>query len=73
MAVSMDNKYAANAKMIMLMNMMISPMLVPSFLLTKMASTSVPSITEPPRMANPIPAPKKNPPKIEISNLSLVI
>ena len=41
--------------------------------LTEIAKTSVPSMTAPPRMESPIPAPKKNPPKMEMSNLSAVI
>ena len=47
-----------------------SPIVSPVFLLKLMANTSVPSITEPPRMAKPMPAPKKKPPKTAISNLS---
>lgn len=39
----------------------------------KTAKTSVPSITDPPRIANPIPKPKKKPPNKATSNLSLEI
>lgn len=38
-----------------------------------MASTSVPSITAPLRMDNPIPAPRKQPPYIASNKLSFVM
>ena len=38
-----------------------------------MAKTSVPSITAPPLIAKPIPAPRKNPPKTATNKLSFVI
>ena len=50
-----------------------SPILSPNFLLKNIAKTSVPSKTAPPLIENPIPAPRKKPPKIATSNLSLVI
>ena len=59
--------------MMMLIIIMISPIVVPNFRLKKMARTSVPSITAPPLIDKPIPAPRKNPPKIATSKLSLVI
>jgi hypothetical protein len=37
------------------------------------ANTSIPSTAQPARMVSPIPTPRKNPPKIEINNLSSVI
>ena len=52
--------------------MIISPRVVPSFLLKKMAKTSVPSMTAPPRTDNPIPAPRKKPPKTATNKLSSV-
>ena len=52
--------------------MIISPIVVPSLRLKNMASTSVPSITAPPLIANPIPAPRKNPPNKATNKLSLV-
>ena len=39
-------------------------------LLISSAATSVPSSTAPPRIARPIPAPMKNPPKTAVSSLS---
>src|ERR1044071_4760986 len=39
-------------------------------LLTSKAAISVPSKTAPPRIASPIPAPIKNPPKTAVNNLS---
>ena len=52
---------------------MISPIVVPNLRLKKIASTSVPSITAPPRTANPIPAPRKKPPKMATNKLSFVM
>ncbi|MNY64888.1 hypothetical protein D3C86_2020660 [compost metagenome] len=43
------------------------------FLLINSASTSVPSITQPPLMASPIPPPKNNPPKKAINSGSWVM
>ena len=71
-ATSTLNRYAAARNMITLMVTIISPIVVPNFLLKKMANTSEPSMTAPPRMAKPIPAPRKNPPKTAISKLSSV-
>ena len=48
-------------------------MVKPVFLLINTANISVPSITEPPLMASPIPNPKKKPPKKATSNLSSVM
>ena len=48
-------------------------MVVPSLRLKKIARTSVPSITAPPLIVSPIPAPRKNPPKIATSKLSFVM
>ena len=45
------------------MMMITSPIVVPNFLLKYNAKTSVPSITAPPLIDKPIPAPKKKPPK----------
>ena len=52
--------------------MIISPMVVPTLRLKKIASTSVPSITAPPLTASPIPAPRKKPPNTATNKLSLV-
>ena len=52
---------------------MISPIVVLNFRLKKIPSTSVPSITAPPLIDRPIPAPRKNPPKIATSKLSSVM
>lgn len=49
-----------------------SPIVVPNFRLKYIASTSVPSMTALPRTANPIPAPRKKPPKTATSKLSSV-
>ena len=49
-----------------------SPIVVPNFLLKYNAKTSVPSITAPPLIDKPIPAPKKKPPKTATRILSLV-
>ena len=51
----------------------ISPIVKDVLRLIKTANTSVPSMTEPPRIANPIPNPRKKPPKTEINNLSSVM
>ena len=40
--------------------MMMSPIVVPSLRLKKIANTSVPSITAPPLTDRPMPAPRKN-------------
>ena len=53
-------------------SIIISPIVAPNFLLKKIASTSVPSITAPPLIARPIPAPRKNPPKIATNKSSSV-
>ena len=49
-----------------------SPMVKPVFLLNDIAIISVPSITPPPLMARPIPAPIKKPPNTDTNNLSAV-
>src|SRR5579871_91340 len=64
---------AAIAKMMMFKARIIS--LIVKLVLRQVykASTSMPSTAQPARMVNPIPTPKKNPPKMETNNLSEVI
>ena len=50
-----------------------SPILSTVFFATNIASTSVPSITAHPRIAKPIPRPKKNPQNTDTSRVSSVI
>src|SRR6476661_5296432 len=71
-AVSTLIKNAAKLKITILKSKIISPTLKLIFLLKNKANTSVPSITAPPLIAKPIPAPKKKPPKTDISSLSEV-
>ena len=71
-AISTPKKYAAAEKIITLIMMITSPIVVPNFLLKYNARTSVPSITAPPLIDKPIPAPKKKPPKTATRILSLV-
>jgi len=52
--------------------MIISPIVAESFRLKKIARISVPSITAPPLIESPIPAPRKNPPKTATSKSSSV-
>jgi hypothetical protein len=63
---------AANEKITTLTNKIMSPMVKPVFLLNDIAIISVPSITPPPLMARPIPAPIKKPPNTDTNNLSAV-
>ena len=58
--------------MMIFITVTISPIVAPTFLLKNIANTSVPSITAPPRIAKPIPAPRKKPPKIATNKLSSV-
>ena len=72
MADSIEISHAASENTSMLITKITSPMERLDFLLMLMASTSVPSITAPPLTLNPIPDPKKNPPKTATRSLSLV-
>src|SRR5262249_47236819 len=65
-------KIAATAKMITFSARITSPTVAKVRLLRTTARISVPSRTPPPRIASPTPAPTKNPPKTEPSNLSTV-
>ena len=73
MAVSRVTKIAAIMKRKILKTVIKSPTVKLDFLLTEIANTSVPSITAPPLIENPIPLPKKNPPKTAIKSLSAVM
>ena len=50
-----------------------SPIVAPNFLLKYIANTSVPSMTAPPLMESPIPAPRKKPPNNATNKLSFVM
>ena len=73
MAVSILVKRMAKLKRAILNKAIKSPTERLLVRLTEIAKTSVPSMTAPPRMESPIPAPKKKPPKMEMSNLSAVM
>ena len=72
-AVSISTTNAATPNNRILKTAIKSPIDKLIFLLIVIAKTSVPSITAPPRMVNPIPAPIKKPPKTAIKSRSLVI
>ncbi len=72
-AISTDRKYAAVPKIKILITIMMSPIVAPNFLLKYIANTSVPSMTAPPLMESPIPAPRKKPPNNATNKLSFVI
>lgn len=69
----MLRRKTATEKIMMLTIRRISPMVKLVRLLITIDSISVPSITPPPRMHNPIPAPRKKPPNTAIRSLSFVI
>ena len=60
-AVSSPKCIPADKKMIMFIAMITSVMVKLVFLSVYRASTSSPSIAQPPRMARPIPSPRKKP------------